>query len=74
MDMEGILLMERRLLSLIENQGNDNPERLASLQHTLGRVRAEKATAELRLAPYLRGVQIEAFEAPANGAAELAAR
>jgi hypothetical protein len=73
MMVRGLTRMEGRLLTLIENQGPANPEKVASLQKTLRGVREEKATAELRLAPYIRGVQIEALEVPRMDPVELAA-
>jgi hypothetical protein len=51
--------MERRLLTLIEGQGNTNPDKVAQLNETLARVRASKATAELRLSRFIHGVHIE---------------
>ena len=51
--------MERRLLTLIDNEGHANPEKVASLNETLTRVRASKATAELRLSRFIRGVHIQ---------------
>jgi hypothetical protein len=58
-EVQGAALIERRLLSLIEVQGDDNPDKVASLQETLARVRREKAAAELRLSRFIHGVQIE---------------
>jgi hypothetical protein len=58
-DLEGAALIERRLLTLIENQGDANPDKVAALNATLARVRQEKATAELRLSRFLPGIQIE---------------
>jgi hypothetical protein len=57
--LEGLSIMERRLLTLIENEGSSNPDKVASLNTTLSRVRASKATAELRLSRFIRGVHIE---------------
>lgn len=54
--------MENRLLTLIEDQGSHNPEKVASLSETLRRVRAQKAVAELRLSRFLAGVQIAPLE------------
>lgn len=67
--VEGYSLMENRLLSLIANQGSHNPEKVAELAETLSRVRAEKATAELRLSRYAPGVQIAALDVPQEAAA-----
>ena len=51
--------MERRLLTLIENEGDSNPDKVAALSATLARVRASKATAELRLSRFTPGIHIE---------------
>src|SRR4029079_19722515 len=56
-ELRGMQLMENRLLTLIEGQGQTNPDKVAQLQETLSRVRAEKATAELRLSRFTRGLQ-----------------
>ncbi|HZN34852.1 MAG TPA: hypothetical protein VFB80_13580 [Pirellulaceae bacterium] len=66
--VEGCSLMENRLLTLIANQGSHNPEKVAELEETLSRVRAEKATAELRLSRYVPGVQIAPLDVPREAA------
>ena len=58
-DVEGLSLMERRLLTLIDNEGSANSERVTRLRETLSRVRASKATAELRLSRFTHGIHIE---------------
>ena len=73
MMFRGLTRMEGRLLTLIENQGTANPDKVASLQETLKDVRAEKATAELRLSRFAPGVQIEPLEVPRMDPVELAA-
>jgi hypothetical protein len=62
-EVEGAALFESRLLSLIAGQGTANPDKVAQLTETLARVRAHKATAELRLSRFIRGVQIEPLNA-----------
>jgi len=73
MMFRGLTRMEGRLLTLIENQGSANPDKVASLQQTLRNVRAEKATAELRLSRFVPGVQIEPLDVPVMDPVELAA-
>jgi hypothetical protein len=58
-EVEVSALVERRLLTLIEGEGEANPDKVAELTATLARVRQRKATAELRLSRFIRGVQIE---------------
>jgi hypothetical protein len=59
----GLARMENRLLELIEGQGEANPEKVASLQETLSRVRQDKASWELKLSRFAPGVQIAPLEA-----------
>ena len=61
-EVEGAKLFESRLLSLIEGQGEANPERVEQLYETLTRVREHKATAEPRLSRFIHGVHIEPLD------------
>jgi hypothetical protein len=58
-EVEASTVVERRLLTLIEYEGESNPEKVAELTATLVRVRQRKATAELRLSRFMPGVHVE---------------
>jgi hypothetical protein len=70
--VQGLERMENRLLELIEGQGDCNPEKVASLQTTLGRVRQDKASWELKLSRFAPGIQIAPLEAKADAREEAA--
>ena len=54
--LQGLTIMERRLLTLLAETSPDNHDRHQSLQRTLATVRHHKTTLELRLSPDHPGV------------------
>jgi hypothetical protein len=57
--LEGLKLMEERLLTLLENANPTDSDRRASLQQTLIRVRSQKAVLQLQVSPHLVGATVQ---------------
>src|SRR5262249_34688625 len=56
--LQGLALMENRLLPLIAQAGNQDPERRASLEESLANIRRSKATLEIKISPQQIGATI----------------
>jgi hypothetical protein len=59
---QGLQIMERRLLTLLDQTSPDDKDRRSSLEGTLATIRRNLASLELRLSPHQPGVAITAVE------------
>jgi hypothetical protein len=64
--LAGLCVMEKRLLTLIDNTTHDDQEHRKGLEQTLANIRHQKATLELRLSPNHPGAATTTHHSPTH--------
>jgi hypothetical protein len=57
-EIEGLNVLERRLLIVLQNDFSENPDERQGIENSLAKVRQSKAAIELKIAPYIVGATV----------------